>query len=170
MWSDLALSGGLSALKNGMSFIQAGKDADAKRAWQSYKNAMTQLSGANSQNILTTNENMARENSADQAFQIGRSEYITNAQAEVSAAASNTGGRSVNDVLFSIDHNAADAQAKRKSDLQDQYLQIDNQRKQVAFQVATQMDYSPIPEPNPATYMLNFATDATKLYQSSKPR
>lgn len=170
MWSDLALSGGLAALRQGTSFIQAQKDADAKRAWQEYKNTMLQMSGANNQNILTTNANIARNSSSEQAFQISRSEYLTSAQAEASAAASGTGGRSVNDVMFDIERNASFAQSRRKQDLENQYLQIDNQRQQTAFQVASQMDYSPIPEPNPATHMLNFATDITKLYQSSKPK
>jgi hypothetical protein len=131
---------------------------------------MVKLSDANNQNILTTNENLARANSIDQSFAIERSEYLTSAQAEVAAAASGTGGRSVNDVMFDIEHNAASAQARRKQDLEAQYLQIDNQRQQSRFQAAMSMDYSPIPEPNPATYMLNFATDMAKLGMSATPK
>jgi hypothetical protein len=170
MWSDLALSGGLALLRTGMSYSQASEDAKSKQAWQSYKNTMTQLSNANNQNILTTNANIARDSSSEQAFQISRSEYLTTAQAEVSAAASGVGGRSVNDVLFDVERNASSAQAARQRDLNSQYLQIDNQRQQSNFQTAMQMDYSPIPQPNPATYMLNFASDVTKLYQSSRPK
>lgn len=170
MWSDLALSGGLAALRTGMQYSDAAKAADAKRAWQGYKNSMTMLSNANNQNIATTNENIARRDSADQGFQISRSEYLTSAQAEVSAASAGVGGRSPNDVLFDVERNASSAQAKRQLDLQSQYLQIDNQRQSSEFQAASNMDYSPIPEPNPATYMLNFATDAAKLYQSGRPK
>jgi hypothetical protein len=170
MWADLALSGGLSALRQGVAYQQAEKDAQAKQAWQAYKNTMTKLSAAQSQNTLTTNENIVRATSRDQAFAIERSEYITSAQAEVAAAASDTGGRSVNAVMADVERNATMAQSRRKQDLQSQFLQIDNQRRQVDISAAMQMDYSPIPDPNPATYMLNFATDATKLYQSSKPK
>lgn len=170
MWTDLAISGGLSLLRNGMAYSDAKKSSEAKQAWQSYKNTMTQLSNVNNQNIITTNENLARSKSIDQAFQIDRSEYITSAQAEVSAAASGTGGRSVNAVMFDIEHNASVAQSRRRQDLEDQYLQFDNQRQQSQFQAAMSMDYSPIPEPNPATYMLNFATDAYKLYKSGTPK
>ncbi|MGX9389622.1 virion core protein, T7 gp14 family [Nitrobacteraceae bacterium UC4449_H16] len=170
MWADLALSGGLAALRQGLSFSAAQDDAKAKKAWQAYKNTMLKLSDANNQNILTVNENIARRSSSEQAFGIARSEYLTSAQAEVSAAASGVEGRSVNAVLFDVERNATMAQSRRKSDLEAQYLQIDNQRAQSSFQAAMQMDYSPIPEPNPATYMLNFATDVGKLYQSSRPK
>ncbi|KJC51083.1 hypothetical protein UP09_03290 [Bradyrhizobium sp. LTSP885] len=170
MWADLALSGGLSALRNGMSYKTAKEDADAKQKWQDYKNTMTKLSLAANQNVLVTNANMARDASAEQQFSIERSAYLTEAQAEASAAAAGVGGRSVNDVLFDIDNNAAMAQSRRKADLKSQYLQIDNQNTQSTWQAAMQMDYSPIPQPNPATYMLNFATDATKLWQSSRPK
>ncbi|KRR22160.1 virion core protein, T7 gp14 family [Bradyrhizobium retamae] len=170
MWADLALSGGLAALRTGLSYSQAKKDAEAKQVWQAYKNTMTQLSNANNQNILTTNENIASAASREQAFQIERSEYLTSAQAEVAAAAEGVGGRSVNAVMFDVERNATMAQSRRKQDLQAQYLQIDNQRLQSDFQASMQIDYSPIPEPNPATYALNFATDMTKLWQSSKPK
>lgn len=170
MWADLALSGGLAALRTGMQYKQAKEDAAAKKAWQEYKNTMVKLSDAANQNILTSNANIAYDNSQLQAFAIERSEYLTSAQAEVAAAASGTGGRSVNDVLFDVERNATMAQSRRKADLEAQYLQIDNQRTQSRFQAAMQMDYSPIPEPNPATYMLNFATDGYKLYKSGTPK
>ncbi len=170
MWAELALSGGLAALRQGNSYKTAKKDAEAKKAWQAYKNTMLELSGANAQNTFTTNENIARSNSSEQAFQIERSEYITSAQAEASAAASGTEGRSVNAVMFDVERNAASAQSRRRTDLEQQYLQIDNQRQQTAFQVATQMDYSPIPEPSAATHLLSFAGDMHKLYKSSQPR
>lgn len=170
MWSDMALSGGLAALRAGTSFIQAGKDADAKKAWQNYKNTMTVLSNANNQNIITTNDNIARTASSNQSFQIERSEYLTDAQAEVSAAASGTGGRSPNAVLFDIGRNTDMAQSRRQADLEAQYNQNDNQRQQSAFQAANAMDYSPIPQPNSATAILGFATDMTKIYQSGKPK
>lgn len=170
MWAELALSGGLAALRTGMQYKQAKEDAEAKKAWQAYKNTMTQLSNANNQNILTTNENIAAGASRAQAFAIDRSEYLTSAQAEVAAAADGVGGRSVNAVMFDVERNATMAQSRRKQDLQAQFMQIDNQRKQSDFSAAMQMDYSPIPEPNPATYALNFATDMTKLWNSSKPK
>jgi hypothetical protein len=169
MWAELALSGGLAALRSGMAYKEAKESAEAKKAWQAYKNAMTKLSNANNQNILTTNENIAAASSREQAFAIDRSEYLTSAQAEVAAAAGDTGGRSVNAVMADVERNATMAQSRRKQDLNAQYMQIDNQRKQSDFSAAMQMDYSPIPEPNPATYALNFATDMTKLYRSSKP-
>lgn len=170
MWGDLALSGGLAALRTGMQYSDAKKTADARQAWQNYKNTMTQIGGALNQNTLTANENIIRHQSADQAFDITRSAYLTSAQAEVSAAAAGVGGRSPNDVLFDIGRNEATAQAKRQMDLQSQYTQVDNEREQVAFQTASQMDYSPIPKPNPATYLLGFATDAMKLYKSGTPK
>lgn len=168
MWSDLQIQGGSSLVQTIGSFIAASKKAASDRLWQEYNNKMTRLADAMNQNALTTNENMAVERSQLQEFQIRKSEMITEATAEVSAAATGTTGRSVNAVLKDISRNAANASARRQLDLRNQFLQIDNQRQASAMQAQTQIDHSVIPSPNPATYILGFAADYTKLRQTYK--
>lgn len=164
MWADLALSGAQSLIKQGMSYDAASKKAKADRQWQAYKNAMTKLADANNQNAITTNEVLLEERVANQRFQIERSEYTTSAQAEAAAAATDTGGRSVDMVVFDIERNASMAQANVTSDLEAQYAQHDEQRRNSAFQAVMQQDHTYIPSPNLATYALGFATDMTNAY------
>lgn len=166
-WSDMALDGGLSALRQGVSFIGAQQTADAKKAAQKYKNGMIALSGANQQNAITTNENMASDRSNDLAFEIDKSDYVTSAKAEVQAAAAGTGGRTVNMTMFDIDRNAANAQTQRLRDLNDQYVVDDAQRRNTAFQVATATDNNFIPEPSGAALALGLGTTAIDTYRKN---
>jgi hypothetical protein len=164
MWADLALSGATSALKQGLGYAAASAKAKADRQWQAYKNAMTKLANANNQNAITTNEVLLEERVANQRFNIERSAYITTGQAEASAAATGTSGRSVDMLVFDIERNASMHQANITSDLEAQYIQHDEQRKNSAFQAAMQQDYTYIPSPMAATYVLGFGTDLTNAY------
>lgn len=164
MWSDIALSGAQSLIKSGVSFFAAQQQAEAEKRWQKYNNAMTMLGNASNQNTINTNEILAAERGANQRFEIGRSKYITVGQAEASAAASDTEGRSVNAVVFDVERNAAKAQAALRADLQAQYLSLDHQRQSSAFQMASNLDYSYIPQPNAATYLMGFSTDMYSQY------
>jgi hypothetical protein len=67
-------------------------------------------------------------------------------------------------VQFDVERNASMQQARLTDDLEAQYLQVDQQRLNSAFQAATNQDFSFIPSPNMATYMLNFGTDLTNSY------
>jgi hypothetical protein len=168
MWADLAVSGVSSLVKQGVSYMQADADAKSKRAWQAYKNAMTKLADANNQNAITTNERLMEERISKQRFNINRSEYMTSAMAEASAAAEGTGGRSVNMVQFDVERNASMQQANLTADLEAQYVNADNQRMNSAFQAASSMDMSFIPSPNLATYALGFGNDIMKSYKDLK--
>lgn len=169
MFADMALDGGLALLRRGVSFIGAKKEADAKKAIQNYKNTMVALAGASNQNIITTNENLIRSRDADTAFDITRTEYITEAKAEVQAAATGTGGRSVNATLFDVERNAEVAQARRRQDLEAQYMNLDAQRESSAFQTSLQIDRSYIPEPSGAAFALGLSTDAMSIYKKYNP-
>ena len=164
MWADLALSGAQSLIKQGMSYQAASTKAKADRQWQAYKNAMVKLADANNQNAITTNEVMLDRRVANQRFNIERSEYMTAGQAEASAAAAGTGGRSVDMVVFDIERNASMQQANVTSDQEAQYAQHDEQRRNSAFQAVMQQDHTFIPSPNLATYALGFASDMTNAY------
>lgn len=166
-WADMALSGGLSMMRDVNSFIGAQQKAEAQAKWQAYKNTMTNLSNAQNQNALTTNEILTTRRSVDQGFDIAKQGYITQGQSEVQAAASGTEGNSVNMTLSDIERNTDVAQARRKADLDAQYAQIDNERIQSDFQAARQMDYSPIPQPSGAALALGLTTDAYSAYRSN---
>jgi hypothetical protein len=157
-WSDIALAG----VQTVGSYILQSRDAKSKKKWQKYQNAMVRLQGAQNQNVLTDNENMARERSAEEAQLIRRSEYITKASVEVEAAATGTTGRSVNLALFDVGRNAAIADANRQRELDLTYLGIDNQRRQLALEVALSQDTTQIVGPNPFASLLDFAGSVGK--------
>lgn len=166
MWNDIALSGAQSLLKNGVSFFLAQQQADAEKAWQKYNNAMTMLGNASNQNAIETNEILLRGRAANQRFEIDRSKYMTVGQAEASAAASDTEGRSVNAVIFDIERNASKQQAALKADLKAQYLTLDHQREASNFQTASNLDYSYIPQPSTASFLMGLSTDMLSNYRT----
>lgn len=157
-----------SILTNIGSYITASKKAESDRKWQDYTNKMTRLINAQNQNSLTTNENMMHERQQVSRMNVAKSEYSTEASAEVAAAATGTVGRSVNMVLFDIARNAAGARSRIDRDENFQEAQIDNQRQQSEMQTAQQIDTRYIPDPNPATAMLGIASDMGKLWRLTK--
>lgn len=169
-WGDFAFSSGLSAVKSGVSYLQAKEQAASDRRWQRYNNAMTMIAAGQANNAVTYNENLARERSTQQGVAIRRSEFITSASVEAAAAASGTTGRSVNQVLFDVERAAAEADSNRVNDLENQQEAFQQQRQQIAQQAMTQQDLRTIPSPSLATAMLGFATDVTKQYREEKKR
>lgn len=169
-WADMALDGTLSLAQNVGSFIIASKQRKLQKKWQDYNNKLTRLQNAQNQNALTTNAGMAVERSAEQSFQIEKSEYITTGQAEAAAAASGTTGRSVNLVLGEISRNAASAQARRAQDLTYELMGIDEQKKASQFNTEMQIDHTTIPSASPASALLGFTSDmVTSWKNAGKP-
>lgn len=166
-WSDMALDGSVSLVQNIGSYIIAGKQRKAQKKWQEYNNKLVNLQNAINQNALVTNAGMAVDASAEQAFAIRKSEYITKGQVETAAAASGTIGRSVDLVLFEVGKNAANADAKRADDLKYQLLGIDQQSQASNMQTELQVDRTYMPRPNAAAYMMNFAGDMGKLWKEN---
>ncbi|QOE32160.1 virion-associated protein [Rhizobium phage Paso] len=165
MW----LQAGLKASDGITSFITAKRDAKYRQQLQDYNNAMTRLANAQNQNAITTNQNAAIERSVMEQFNIERSRYTTIAQAEVSAAASDTAGRSVNQTLYQVERSAEEADSNRMADLEMQLAGFQQQRLNSSMQANQQIDYSFIPSPNPVTSMLGIATDIYKVKQRNNP-
>lgn len=164
-WADMVGASGGNILGQVGSFIEASKTQKEKKAWQRYNNAMLNIQNAQNQNALTINERMAAERSSIMGFQIRKSEYLTSASVEASAAASGTIGRSVNLALLDVHRNAAVADERRLRDLDYQYLQTDAQRRNSAMAVALKTDYATIPSPNPLSYALDFGVSMAKEYK-----
>jgi hypothetical protein len=166
MW----LEAGLKVAEGITGFIQSSKDAAYKKKMQDYNNAMTRLANGINQNAITTNQNMAVERSLAQQFQISRSEYTTVGEAEVSAASSDTAGRSVNQTIYQVHRSADEAESNRQSDLASQLDGFAQQRLNSAMQTAQQIDYSFIPKPNPVTAALGIGTELYKLNKRNNPK
>lgn len=162
-WSDQYTQYGMAGLAQAGSFITSLRQRKAAKAWQEYNNKLVRIQDAQNQNTITTNENLARERSAVAEFAIRKSGMITAAKIENSAAATGTEGRSVERALFQSSMNVANASRSRQKDLEGQYLQMQQQREQSAMQAQMSLDIKSIPMPNPATYLLGFASDATDI-------
>lgn len=166
-WTSSQMSQGLgSAFSQIGGFIAKSKQAKSDRAWQKYNNAMTRIQGAQNQNILTTNENIAREATLEQRFAIQRSEYVTLATAQVQAAASGTVGRSVTHVMNSIKRNAALADAKVAQDFELRKVETDVNRQQTEMQVQTSLDLRKIQGPSPVALALGIADSFMSIGQT----
>jgi hypothetical protein len=152
-WLSLGLN-----LASAFGSYQADKAAaKAAQAWQAYSNTMLRLSDGLNQNAITTNEILSQQAFADQAIGIKQSNILTQAQAEVSAAAAGVKGTSVDDVMRDINRSAAVAENKRQNDLNASYLAFDQQRQSSAMSAAMQQDYSYIPKPKLGSYLLKAA-------------
>jgi hypothetical protein len=167
MWADNAMLA-VSGLKSLVGYSDARKQAVQDKKWQNYNNAMVRIQDAGNQNAITTNENIAREKATSDKFAVRKSAYITKASAEVSAAAAGTTGRSVDIALYDIGRNEAMMIDSVGKDLEAQYLQFTNQREGSAMQAKTSQDFRGLPQPNAATYMLGFATDAYSIMNQDR--
>jgi len=149
------LSLGLNLLGGYAQYNAAKTQAKAQRAWQQYSNTMVRLSDAVNQNAITTNEILSQQAFADQAINIKQSNILTEAQAQVSAAAAGVKGNSVDDVMLDINRNAANAENQRQNDLAASYLTFDQQRQSSSMSAAMSQDYSYIPRPKLGSYLLD---------------
>lgn len=157
-WTSQQMGGAIGSIGSQIgNFIAASKQAKADRAWQKYNNAMVRIQDGQNQNVLTTNENIAREANLEKRFGIRRTEYMTAATARVAAAASGTIGRSVNSVMHDIHKNAAEADRLTAQDFEMQKLEIDNQRRQSSMQAALSLDLRKIQGPSPVALALGIA-------------
>jgi hypothetical protein len=158
MWW-MAASAGLNLLGAANSYAADKAQSKAQRAWQAYTNKMVDLSATVSQNAITTNELLAHDAFANQAFQLRKDTILTRAKVEASAAGAGVKGRSVNLAMRQVLGNAASREAERQENFRVTELGFDQQRMQVAMSAAMQKDYSYIPKPNAASYFLSAAAN-----------
>lgn len=167
-WSDMQgqmAGAGLAAVT---SYVAASKKAKSDRLWKDYNNRMLRLQNAINQNAITTNEILAKRRSTIEENNLRKSGLATAAKVEVSAAASDTIGRSVNMVLFDTARNTANAVKQRADDLEAQQLQFNQQRMSSNIQTESQVDYATIPSPSPVSAMLDFSAQAIDIKNKFK--
>lgn len=147
MWQYAAVSG-LSMVSSLMSYSAQSQQAKAAQAWQDYQNKMVNLSNAVNQNAINTNETLSNEAFANQAFNLQRGGLVSEAHAEVSAAAAGVKGRSVNDAIVDAQRTTAQQEYQRQQAFVNAGLSFDQQRIQSTQSAAMNQDYSYIPQPS----------------------
>lgn len=151
---------------------QADKEqSDAKRAWQTYSNTMTDLSQAMNQNAITQNEILALETSADVAEDIQIDRLRAEGAAQVSAAASGIKGRTIRMGIFDIYRSASIAEGRRTRALDNKFLAFDQQRRSSSMTAALRKNYSFIPKPSLTNTIIGFGSklEATGIFDPIKP-
>ncbi len=152
-WLSLGMN-----IAGGIMSYQADKAANkAARALQAYNNAMTKLSDSINQNAITTNSILTLDASTAVGTEIRKNAISTQAQIETSAAAADVKGRSVNQAMFDVMRNGANREFERQQNLRNSFLAFDQERLNSRMASNMQQDYSYLPKPNFASYMLNAA-------------
>ena len=140
-----------------MSYNADKASAKAAQAFQAYRNGMTRLSNALSQNAITSNELIDMEASKREALQIqGNYQEAAGAQ-QVQAGATYTAGRSVDRSMHELVLGKEMAETVRQENLVNAWQGYDAQRKNAAMSAAMQMDYSYIPTPKLGQYLFKAA-------------
>lgn len=159
---------GLNFLSAGLNYQADKAKAKAQKKWQAYTNAMTNISNAMNQSAISQNESMAVEQSLMEAVNIQRGGILTEAKAEVQAAAAGVAGRSVNQTILDIQSNAAAKERARQINLENTLSGYAQQRTQSAFQAQLNQDYSFIAKPSASTALFGAAMDSMKVWEDRR--
>lgn len=159
----MAIAAGSSLLSGLMSFGADKAAAKAQRAFQKYRNTMTQLSNALAQDAITANELISNEQFRRQALQIQSTYQEAAGATQVQAGATDTAGRSVDRSMFLLEQSRDMAEAVRQENLISSWIAFDQQRENAAMSAAMQQDYSYIPKPNLMTYLFKAGTQIGQM-------
>lgn len=164
MWVQAAMMGfqAISGYKN------AKARAKYQRRMQEYKNKMTNIANAINQNAITTNTTLQIQQSAKQAVHMRKDELTTLASTAVAAAAAGVRGNSVTQTLLNVQQNASGLEKQRQDDLQQYFLQADQQRLSSTLSAVQNQDLSYIAKPKLSNYLLGAAADFAGSSQGQK--
>ena len=133
--------------------------AKAQQAFQRYRNTMTHLSNAMTQNAITSNELIEMESSKREALQIQENYQAAAGATQVQAGAAYTAGRSVDRSMHELKLGAQMAETVRQENLVNAWQGYDAQRKNAAMSAAMQQDHSYIPTPKLGSYLFKAAAN-----------
>lgn len=133
--------------------------AKAQQAFQKYRNTMTQLSNAMTQNAITSNELIEMEASKREALQIQGNYQEAAGAVQVQAGSAYTAGRSVDRSMHELKLGAQMAESVRQENLINAWQGYDAQRKNAAMSAAMQQDHSYIPTPKLSSYLFKAAAN-----------
>ncbi len=153
----------LKLLSAGTQYIAAKQRSKAEQKWQSYQNAMTNLSNAQNQTAISHNEEMAVQQAGQERVDIQRGGMITEAKVAVQAAAAGVAGKSVTESLLDVQRNAAAREQSSIEELNNTLLGYQQKRASSEFEAKIRQNYSYIPTPSAGDYLLNASMDIAKF-------
>lgn len=157
-WMMLAAQG-LQAYGN---YRSAKANAKAQRAMKEYRNKMVSIANAVNQNAITQNTTLQIQQSAKRAVFIKADAIRTEGSAEASAAAAGVKGNSVNATLLDIQRNSSLVEKQRADDLENFFLQQQQQRLNSTLSAQQNQDLSVIQRPNLSSHLFGAAIGAAK--------
>lgn len=157
-WAAFAMNAGSKLAAYG----EASANAKAQKAYQQYRNTMTNLSNAVSQNNITVNELFSNDVFKRQALEIQQDYKQSYGDLNVQAGAAGTAGRSVDRALTMVKQNRDMAEQVRNQNLIDSWIGFDVQRQNSAMSAAMQQDHSYIPKPSLSSYLFGAAKDTAR--------
>lgn len=163
-WGWAAAGLGLSLLSMGASGSGSEAAAKAQAKYQAWKNAMAQISNAQTQNAITDNTVSQIQQSARQAMGIQRTGMEVQGASEVQAAAAGVTGKSVAATERHLERQTLNAEEGRRQTLQDMFANERIQRMNSSMQATLGQSYSYIPQPSAASSLLGFGAGVAKNY------
>ncbi len=142
------------------AFLSYGADkaqAKAAKRMQEYRNGMVNIANAINQNAITQNTTLAIQQSAKQAVHMRRDELSTLGSTAVASAAAGVRGRSVTSTLLNVQRQAGLMEKQRSDDLQQYFLQAQQQRLSSSLSAVQSQDLTAIPEPSLGAYLFDAA-------------
>lgn len=161
MWFAAAQTG--TTVLSALSGYKAQKaQYKVQKRLQEYRNKMTRITAALSQNAITDNVILTQKQAARKAVGLRREEMSTVGSATVAAAAAGVRGRSVNQTLVDVQRNYATQEFLRTSDLKDAFAQFDQQRLNTEVQATLSMDHSFIEKPSLGAALLKIGSSVAE--------
>lgn len=117
----------------GLGYLQKSRAAKNQAAWDRYNNKMAQLTAAQSQNTVTENVALNKEQHAKNKVLVNSSRLVAAAKVKAGAAAAGVAGGAVEATLFSIGRNAGNRLASETSRMDTSLLVTDQQRRSISL-------------------------------------
>jgi hypothetical protein len=129
-------------------YSQEKAQAKYARKIQEYKNKMTNIADAINQNVITQNTTLQIQQSAQKAVFMRSDALGAIGSATASAGAAGVKGRSVNAALTDISRKAGLLEKQRAQDLEQYFMQADQQRLSSSLSAVQGQDLSYIQQPS----------------------
>lgn len=160
---------GMSLASSWGQYATANIQTDLQSKIQDYRNTMTRLSAARSENAVTVNQVRTRDAAVAANQMIQKQAMQDQARQRVDAAAAGVTGNSVAMVVRDLKASAGRASYALKRQVNQQHAEFREQRTSIALSAITNQDVQVIPRPSVGSMLLGATTNLLSIYDSHQP-
>jgi len=160
---------GMSLTSSWGQYATANIQADLQSKIQDYRNTMTRLSAARSENAVTVNQVRVRDAAVAADQMIQKQAMQDQARQEVDAAAAGVAGNSVEMAVRDLKASAGRASYAQKRQANQQQAELREQKTSIAISAITNQDVQVIPRPSVGSMLLGATTSLLNIYDSHQP-